>query len=349
MLSNLVSFLFVIINSIKHYVPYKTNQIIIIILMVSFSFISYLLSNNGDLNNYIIRMWCYLALPFYFLYIDYLKIDKKMINFIFIINFLISILFLLLSLSKYSYSGYELYLGTDSAWLTLGYDNPNQTAMYLIINLIILYIAFNYYTNKIVKFMLLLDIIYIGKLLIDTSSRSCILIGLFITAITIIKRKYTISKYFVIAILLLPAIFMFVYPFLYESGFIYFFDFGGKTDNSSRYYMFHNVLNLVKSRSVFGAFGIFQLNNLHNGTLSVYSSLGFVGLLLFYIYFIRAYFHILDNGIKSKAAYISMIGLLAIFVHSCAEAAFIIGGSMYAGSISALILLTKLERKEVQQ
>jgi len=181
-------------------------------------------------------------------------------------------------------------MGTSGAWLTLGYDNPNQTAMYLLITMIILYCAFHYYTNKIARFLILIDIIYMARLLYQTSSRTSIIIGLLITAIIMIKKKNTIPNFMVVIILLLPAVVMFVYPFLYDRGWIYIFEFGGKTDYASRSYIFSSVLSSVKDRILFGDFGTNQLQNVHNGTLSVYSSLGLAGLLLFYIYYFKAYF-----------------------------------------------------------
>jgi O-antigen ligase len=107
------------------------------------------------------------------------------------------------------------------------------------------------------------------------------------------------------------------------------------------------VLLTVKDRFLFGDFGTYQLKNLHNGTLSIYSSLGIIGLVLFYVYFFRAYLYILVNGFKCRAAFIAFLGLLAIFVHSCTESAFMIGGSMYAGTYSILLILVKLDRKKV--
>lgn len=348
MLCNLVSFFFAINHSLKKFVTYKTIQIVTIVFMISFSLVSFLLSNSGGMYNYVIRLLCYLALPFYFLYIDYLKPDKRMLNVTFFISFLISIVFTLLSFSKYSYAGYENFLGTSGAWLTLGYANPNQTAMYLTITLIILLCAMNYYTMKSIKLLLLLDIFYMGWLIIKTSSRTCILIGILIAVIIIFKRKYHISRFIVTGILLLPLLFMIIYPYLYNNGWIYLFEFGGKADYSSRSYIFRGVLDSVHNQFLFGNFGSYQLQNLHNGTLSVYSSLGLVGLLLFYIYYFRAYFNIFKNGIKSRTAYISFIGLLAVFLHACTESAFVIGGSMFAGSLSILIFLVKLDSKDVK-
>lgn len=349
MLSNLVAFIFIVMQNIQGcIVPNKTNEIVTIFAIIIFSFVSYLLSSNGGMYNYIIRLWCYLALPFYFLYVDYLEPNKKLISFVFSINFLISMVFILLSFSKYRYAGYKNFLGTNDQWLTLGYDNPNQTAMYLLITIIILFCAICYYSKNIVRILIFLDIIYMVKLLIETSSRTCILIAILITVIILFKKKYTISKYIVIVILLLPSIFMFVYPLFYENRWFLNFELWGKTDYSSRIYMFITALSSVKHEFLFGNFATNQLQNVHNATLSVYSSLGIVGLILFYIYYFRVYFNIISKGFKSRTAYISFIGLLVIFVHACTEAAFIVGGSMYAGILSILIFLVKLDWKEVK-
>lgn len=347
-LCNLVSIFFVINSSIKQYMPYKTSQINTIILMICFSTISFLLSSSGGIYNYIIRLLCYLALPFYFIYIDYLKPNRKMMNFIFTMNFLISLIFTLLSVSKYNYAGYEHFLGTKSAWLTLGYDNPNQTAMYLLITLIILYCTLYFYKKKWVQNLIFIDIIYMFVLLLKTSSRTCIIIAVLLTVIIIFRKKYSVSPSLMIAVLLLPIVFMLIYPYLCENGWIYVFKFGGKTDYFSRSYIYSTTLSAVKTHFIFGDFASYQLANSHNGTLSVYASFGVIGLIFFYIYYFRAYFNIVSNGIKSKAAFISFIGLLAVFVHACTEGAFLIGGSMYAGSLSALIFLTKLDWEGVQ-
>ena len=344
--SNLIAFLFVVFDNIHCYLPYKTKQIITIAFMIGFSMISYLVSSEGGLYDYIIRIWCYLALPFYFLYLDYLEPEKKMIHFIFVINILTSVVYTALSFTGLSYAGYEKYIGTQGAWLTLGYGNPNQTAMYLIINLIVLLCAFHYYNKMYCKMMLLLLMGYMGYLLIKTSSRTCIIIAGIILLIDLFKKKYRISKYFVVVILLIPVIFLAAYPYLYEHNLLNIFSFRGKSDYSSRDYIFQSSLQEVQKHFVFGKFGEFQLQNLHNGILSIYASLGLVGLTLFYQYNIRAYLNILSSKIKSKAAFISYIGLLFVFLHACTEGAFLVGGTVFAGSLSLLIYLTKLEGKE---
>lgn len=349
MLSNLLAFFFSIYHSLRKFIPYKTKQIVTIFFMICFSFLSYLLSNESGLYQYIIRIWCYLALPFYLLYVDYLKPDKRMIHTIFFVNILISIVYILLSLSKYSYMGYEKFIGTNNAWLTLGYDNPNQTAMYLVINLIVLLCSFHYVKKRSIQLVIVLFILYIGVLLIKTSSRTCILIGAIIFFIDLIKRNFKISKVIVIGMLFLPFVFMLIYPFLYKHNLLYFFSFGGKTDYESRSQIFQSVLNQVGSNFLFGKFGKYQLQNLHNGTLSVYASIGLVGLVLFYIFYIRAYLKIISNGIKSKVAFISLLGLLSVFLHACTEGAFLVGGSVFAGSLSVLIYLTKFVEKGVEK
>lgn len=349
MLSNLAAFLYALNLSLRRYMPYKTNQIILIGFMLILSYLSYVQSDSSGLYQYIIRIWCYMALPFYLLYIDFLKPERNLINFIYFCSGLASLVFILLSLSGYRYAGYEIYIGTDYAWLTLGYDNPNQTAAYLMITLIILFSAVSYYKNILTRFIILLDMIYLGWLLLDTSSRTCILITILVLAAILLYRGVRIPVFIPVAILLLPAVFMFFYPYLYNHGWISGYDYAGKADISSRSYIYIKVMLSLKNDYLFGDFGNYRLGNLHNGILSVLSSLGIGGLLFFYIYYFRAYIHILTHYIKSRAAYIAYIGLLAAFVHACTEGAFIAGGSVFAGSLSALIYLAKVEGKDVRK
>ncbi len=349
MLSNMVAFLYALIHSMKEYIPYKTNQIITIAFILLFSFISFITSKGSGLYQYIIRMWCYLALPFYLLYMDYISLGKKMINFVFIINYISSGVFILLSLSKYSYAGYEHYIGTNYAWLTLGYGNPNQTGIYLMITFVVLLCAFSYYKSPIMKGFTLLVILYIGRLIILTSSRSCIIVCLFILTAVFLYPRLNIPKLVVAAILLLPMIFLLFYPYLIEQGWFVNDTYMGKEDYSSRSSIFTLTLKKLQKRYLFGDFGTYRLENLHNGVLSILSSLGIIGLILFYIYYFRAYFHILKHYIKTRTAYISFVGLLAIFIHACAEGAFLVGGSVFAGSVSVLILLIKVEEREGEE
>ena len=347
MLSNLVALFFVFNHCIRNYNPYKTQQLVTIIFLLAYTFLSFLLSNGSGLYTYIIRILCYLALPIYFMYLDYLKPDKWILNFIFILNILISLVFISLSFSNLRYAGYESFLGTDKAWLTLGYFNPNQTAMYLLITIIILLCALYYYKHKLLRFLLLLDIVYLGTLLYDTSSRTSIGVGILILIAVLLKRRPSISKGLILVVLSLPLLFLLLYPLMYEKGWIYILEFGGKMDYSSRSVIFEMILTSVQDRFLFGDFSAYQLQNLHNGVLSVYSSLGIVGLLLFYLFYTRAYLHLQARGLNSRTAYISMIGLLSIFLHACTESAFLVGGSIYAASLSSLILLTRLEDKDV--
>jgi hypothetical protein len=347
MLTNLAAFLFAVILSLKEYLPYKTNQVFIICFMLIFSFASYFLSSSSGLYQYIIRIWCYMALPFYLLYIDFIRPSRRLINFVYINNLLASLLFILLSFSEYRYAGYEYYIGTNYAWLTLGYDNPNQTAIYLTITLIILISAISYYKSIMIRLFFLLDLIYIGWLILKTSSRTCILISILVLAAVLFYRRLKIPKLIVFIILLLPTIFLFTYPSLYRHGWFISSEYVGKEDYSSRSYIFIWTLRQLKNHYLFGDFGTYRLGNLHNGILSVLSSLGISGLLFFYIYYFRAYFYLLKHYIKSRTAYIAYIGLLAVFIHACTEGAFIAGGSVFAGSLSALIFLLKVEEKGV--
>lgn len=346
-LCNLITFLAAVILCTKKYMPYRTNQILIIIFMLLFSTISFVLSNGVTFFQYLTKILSYLAVPFYFLSIDYIIPKKKITDFVYLVNFLISIVFTFLSFSSYSYKGYAHYLGTKNAWLTLGFSNPNQTAMYLMLNFIVLFCTYFYYKKKLLRVTAFLFLIYIGKLLYNTSSRTCIITVIIIIAIILLKRKNQVSDLGIIAFLLIPTVFMILYPVLYKNGLFLQREILGKTDYGTRSIFYEQALNALKSNWLFGNYGKFRLANLHNGTLSVLSSLGIAGFISFYACYFRAHFQIKTYGPKSKSSFIAWIGLLAVFLHTCAESALITGGAMYAGSISVLIYLAKSDDKEV--
>jgi hypothetical protein len=345
MLCNLVAFLSAIYYCLKTRLPYKANQILIISIMIAFSLVSFMNTGAEGIYSYIIHIWCYLAFPIYLLWIDFLIPERKLVHYVFLINFITSVLFILLSLSSYSYKGYEHYLGTTYAWLTLGYDNPNQTSMYLLVNYIVLLCSICYYKKKLFRLILLADILYIGKLIYDANSRTCFTIAVLITIVILLKKNNKLAELSISAVLLIPVIFLIVYPFLYQQGYLH-FEYMGKSDYSSRTYLYQNVFLDLKGHLLFGNFMIYRFENLHNGVLSILASLGVMGLLLFYLYCFMVYLNIGRNNLRSKISFIAFTGILAVFLNACTESALFVSGSMYAGSISVLIFLTKL--KEVQ-
>lgn len=346
MLCSFGALCYTVFNSFRRYVPYKSIQILTIIFMVSFALVSYLLSNSSGMYQWIVRLLCYLALPVYLLYLDYLKPDKWTLHFIFLLSVIASLFFAALSFSSLRYAGYENYVGTSGAWMTLGYENPNQTAMYLLVTQIILLGAFYYYSKKSIRFLLFADVMYMGWLIIQTSSRTCIMISVLILVIGVLRKKFNIQKYIVTAILILPLLFFVLYPYLFGSGPVNSLEIVGKTDYSARGEIFRSAFTSVSNRFLLGDFSKYQLENLHNGPLSVYASLGLIGLIIFYIYYLRAYYRILSYGFQCQTAFIAFLGLLSVFIHSCTESSFLTGGAMYAGSLSVLILLTRTEGRE---
>jgi|GEM_PF-3305918 hypothetical protein len=344
MLTNLAAFFVVILINLRRYNVYQTYQILLLTLIACFSFVSYLLSENIGLYNYIIHIWCYLAFPFYLLYLDYLKSDRRLIHFIFIINFINSLVFINLSFSSLKYAGYESYLGTNNAIVTLGYSNPNQTAMYLVITFITLCCTFFFYKILVVKVTILADGIYLFLLLLKTQSRICIAIGILLLLIILLKRHPKIPKLIVAGVLLSPSIFLIGYS-IYYTFVSQLISSGSSKLYDNRGFLFLDTLSAIKNHFLFGYLSLYQLPNTHNGILSIYSSLGIISLLLFYVYMFRAYFHISSRGFTSKSAYIAFWGLLLVFLHACVESAFITAGSIYAGSISMLIYLSASDRR----
>jgi hypothetical protein len=285
----------------------------------------------------------YLGMFFMVFYIDYIRIDYKLINLIFIINILISILFIFLSLSPFAYSR----ILTDYNGLTLGFNNPNQTAMYLFLNLIVLIAAFNFYKNGIISIFLAGLSLYIGYLIYLTDSRACLLSTLLILIMNVRNKKLKLNKFLILLIILFPFLFLFLYTYFYKNG--YFLDLLilNKPIYSGRETFFTIMLNNVKSSLLFGDFIEYKLANLHNGSLSILLSLGLVGLAFYYSFFIRNLFRVLNNKFNNRTAFIAFCGILTIYIQASAEASLMVSGSVNSIAIGLLFLLTKIDLEEL--
>jgi hypothetical protein len=268
-------------------------------------------------------------------YLDYIKIDRKLINYIFIINFIISLWFVYLSLSEYAYKGHPTYL-------TLGYSNPNQTAMFLLFNIITLIAANNFYKNKIIKTLIFIITIYLSYLIYLTDSRICFIVLIIIFVFNFRKKKFKIPKLAVFIITLTPILFMIVYTKLFTSNILLNFEFLGKAFYSGREHILLDVLEDIKNNMILGKLGLYQFENVHNGVLSIIVSLGLLGLILYYLYMLRVLFRVAQK-LNNKTAYIAFCGILMVFVQSSAESALMVSGSVYAAAVSILYLLTRVE------
>ena len=119
----------------------------------------------------IMGMLGFIEMPIAIMLMDCVDYNEENAKFILYINILIAIVFSLLSMTKYAYSGI-----LDS--LYLGYSNPNATAIYLLLNQAVL-IMFLPMLGKITLKVLVIGLcVYEEYLIYLTDSRTCLIVSI---------------------------------------------------------------------------------------------------------------------------------------------------------------------------
>ena len=275
----------------------------------------------------------FVEMPIAIMLMDTVDYNEENVKFILYINIIIAVIFSMLSFSKLAYSGI-----LDS--LYLGYSNPNATAIYLLLNQAILILFLPMLAKKSLKFLVIVLCIYEEYLIYLTDSRTCLLISIAIVVYYLFGKKIRIPKWFVIIAMIIPLAFLIVYTNLYSSGIFSDLNILGKGVYSGREVYFMSQMNVISWKNILGDVRYYHFTNMHNGPLAIIASSGFVGYILwflFYLFTIRRYHNIAQNQLQ----YIALVAILGVFIHSCSEAALIVGGAHYSIIVATYFWILK--------
>ena len=244
---------------------------------------------------------------------------------------MISVIFMLLSISSYAYSGIlnSLYLG---------YQNPNATASYILLNVAILLIYFPKLQKRYVRISVFVVICYLIYLIYLTDSRTCMFVGLLLFAYTFLPLFLVLPKWTITVALLVPIIFLFGYSAMYANGMLMGFEIMGKPIYSGREVFFIYQLENLRKHFWIGDIGKYAFNNLHNSALACLASMGALGYGL-YLMLIRNELCRLYEKITTKQQVIAMAVILSIYLQSVSEAALVVGGAHYSITIATYYYL----------
>lgn len=272
--------------------------------------------------------------------VGFTKCTKDLKKFIFAVNLVISVV-----LIGFSFMPGIAYSGKLEDSLYLGFNNPNETAVYLMANICILMLFFDVLKRWLYKIPLLCVIAYLSYLLYCTNSRTALIATILVIVYQLFARKWRVPKWVIFVAVLFPVIFLQVYAYLFENHYFLDAEILDKPFYSGREDDFIRVLDNLKGEWLFGDAGKYHFTNLHNGPLSILASVGVMG----YVTYLLSIFSTLRyyyNGIKTKSQTIALIAILAIFVHSSAEATFIVGGTHYSIIVATFYLLLRDDGEE---
>lgn len=321
-----------------------------VLLLVS-SFLALLVSvsqHPSDIFDKLMKVFGFLALPLMLFYSALFNVDERAKRAVCYFALLCSVLFISLYNSDLRYFYDNSYGGVEIADITLGYANPNQTAIYLFSCVVILFAARSYFKSSLIKWLFTLDGCYMAWILYQTNSRTAILmLGMF-AILALVLRKRSIPRWLVNFALLVPLLYVglfLVLSFLQQHIAILDADiFNGRDRIYGTYFDALSIRTIL-----FGDMNTFEFDNLHNGYVAVAASLGMVACLC-YGFCLKS----CATGNRpgkdtpgyARAAYIAF---LCMIMYTASEAAFFVGGSVYGFLLFTPVVLfaTPYARKTI--
>ena len=300
------------------YKKYNIWEVISFLGIISIILLNYLLYPETVTSDALYRTGGFIAFVILIVSSDALQMTEKTIKLTYFFCLLCAIIFLCYSFSSFAYWNTKQYV--DS--LTLGFYNPNFTAMVLFFLFSLLFICM---PNKHKMLSILFELIIL-YLLFKTKSRTSFFSTILIPIFSICLQHKSLPKWLIIIIAAIPFLFVKIYLLLYHSmsdvGLFF-----GKTIFSGREITYVMFLNHIKTPLDY-LIGHAQSNifaNAHNGPLGIFVSLGILGSICFWVIWFRKIF-IYNSNISNKESYSSILVLLACLLNSCAEGGCLLGG-----------------------
>ena len=326
-------------------------SIFIIILSLVGVVVTYTTLSASYFNNWLM----FAAVFLYFSVCIKIKLKKATVKTLFIINFAVSTCCLLLYFLRYNDIFYTTNMGVK--YLIFNFYNPNSLALFLVI---ITIIGMQFFSLYKVKFGLLMEICFVGIfvfLIVQTLSRTSLLVILFFIIISIIfaRRKYyylpknSIFKTIVTLFpILFAGIYMLVIDIINKNGILSFLVSEGK-GLDSRQYVWSYAFDLFKESPFIGSYGFLatssEFSQMHNSHINVLVSYGFI---VFVLTLIFLYIVLKDSIIKSSGnkTALSVWGFIVCLMLGAGEAILFSGGLSFYLLVGQLLLISNASVKD---
>lgn len=249
----------------------------------------------------------------------------------------LSLYYLLLSFTSVSHAYATKYGTVWMEYLTLGYDNPNETAIHLFSCLIVLLSGSFAFERRWSRVLITADAVMVSVLLTLTLSRTGIIMGAFLWISVWWFRKRRIPTAVRVVSFVVPVAFLLATLALENASIDWIVL--GESIRTGRYDVYEKVLQGMSGIRFFVGDYTFEFQNLHNGFWALFATLGVVGVIPFLWFFyakLRETHRRVGETPTRKAA---LLGLLCILIYTSTEAAFLVTGSVYAAEVVSVYLL----------
>ena len=256
---------------------------------------------------------------------------------IYTVNAFYPILCLYYYRSSFSHRYMGAYGETDIDALTLGFGNPNETAIYLMLCAFFLLAAMFRYKSFFKRLILLAEFLWMIYLIYETECRAVIFILTAIVLATIFWRKMDINKKFVRIVFIGAGLFsalLFILPGLGKLTFM------GEILDTGRSSLFSYYLdNLSFGSFLIGDFQAYPLANMHNAFLSVLAAFGILSAVAYWAFVCRGFLKACGGKPRNMEQKVLRLSCMAIVIHSAVEASLLTSGAVYAVSTFLVLFM----------
>ncbi len=334
-----------LIKKLEQRFPVRVAGALVLVILSVMAYFFASINNTALAVGNGLKLLGFLILPIMLLYSTVFQIDARAKTAVLIFNLAASLVFIDLYNSDKRYIFEGPYDMVQLDVITLGYPNPNQTAMYLFLCAVSLAAGAFYFKPVLIKAIFAADTVCMAWFLQQTGARSAAL--LFVTFLVLIwvTGKREVSGLWVSIALLVPLLYVLVLPLASDVTVMGESMFNGREAIFNRYFR-----NLNFSSFILGDLNRFKFENLHNGYVAIAASVG-VPACAGYIHLMKTCLQINRPRRGAPASErVAFVGFLCAVMYTCAEAAFFVGGATYAMLVfSVCVLFAKARLVQIDQ
>lgn len=291
----------------------------------------------------LVQYMCFLMLPGCCVLYKHAGRVKELKKAIYIANIFYAILFVALIYAPNSHVAYGRYGLEVVEELTLGFQNPNETAIYVMISFFVLTCAVFSQKKRLWKGFygaLATQMFYIVW---QTQSRTCVVLSVAFLVLALLHKWFRIGKKMLNVAVALPAVILVIMLELPE--WIATLRFMGEVADTGRIRIFNAFFaNWDLSRAVLGNFLQYGGQNLHNSFLTLIGMFG-VPVAVFYMYFLHRATMVYYREDTKPVAYLGYVGWVMLIIHGIAEGTLVSAGTVFAGLMGLMLILMLPEEK----
>ena len=249
--------------------------------------------------------------------------------------------------SSFSHRYIGRYGETAIDELTLGFANPNETAIYLMLCAFFLWAAFFRYKSLGKRIFLLVEFLWILFLVYQTECRAVAVVLIAVVFGTLAWKKMCLTKKFMRIAFISAALLAVALSFLPNVGKLVFM---GDALDTGRTSIFAGYIRGLSFMSfLWGDFETYPLNNMHNAFLSLLASFGIFAAIACWFFYYRGYVSICAGKPNNMEQKVLQLSSIAIVFHSAVESSLLTSGAIYAVSSFLVLFMafgTEVEKSE---